>query len=289
MNFKEMIKDRKLAIFDGAMGTQLAAMGLEMGGQNNITNPGKVRQVHQKYLDAGADVIITNTLTMNRIYTEAHSIDIDLKKVNIEGAMIAKGAGRGQHIVVGDIGATGQMLEPYGFYTATQFIDAYTEQAQYLLDGGVDGFLIETMMDMNEALCALKACRSVSDLPVIVSMSYMSLENECRTIMGYNASECAKLFEANGADMIASNCGDLDPFQTVELVKIYQKSSNLPILVQPNAGRPKLVGDNTVFDMSPETFAKGVKLCLEQGALMAGGCCGTSPDHIRSLSLLAKG
>ncbi|MEI6055225.1 MAG: homocysteine S-methyltransferase family protein [Lentisphaerota bacterium] len=288
MSFREMINNRKLAIFDGAMGTELASMGLEMGGQNNITNPDKVRLVHQKCLDAGADVIITNTLTMNSVYTEAHSIDIDLKKVNIEGARIAKGAGRG-HFVVGDIGSTGQMLEPYGLYTASQLIDAYAEQAQYLLDGGVDGFLIETMMDMNEALCALKACKNVSDLPVIVSMSYMSLENGCRTIMGHSASECAKLLEANGADMIASNCGDIDPFQTVELVKIYQKASKLPILVQPNAGRPKLVNGKTLFDMSPETFAIGVKQCLEQGALMAGGCCGTTPDHIRALSVLAKG
>ncbi len=287
MSLRAVINERRLAIFDGAMGTELAKMGLEMGGQNNITNPDKVRSVHQKYLNAGADVLITNTLTMNSIYSEAHCIDVDLKSVNIEGAKIARSAGNG-HFVVGDIGSTGQMLEPYGLYTASQFIDSYTEQAKYLLDGGVDGFLIETMMDMNEALCALKACRNISSLPVIVSMSYMSIENGCRTIMGHSASECARLFEENGADVIASNCGDIDPFQTVELVKIYQNASNLPILVQPNAGRPKLINGKTVFDMLPETFAKGVRLCLEQGALMAGGCCGTSPEHIRALSLLAK-
>ena len=289
MNIMDLINSGKILVFDGATGTQLAELGVEMGGQNNILNPDKVEIVHNKYLESGSDVIITNTLTMNRIYIEEHGVDIDFEKVNIKGAEIAKKAAvKADAFVAGDIGSTGCMLEPFGLFTKQQFIENYEEQARVLEKGGVDFFLIETIMDINEAICALKACKNVSKLPVFVSMTFSTLANGGRTIMGNSAADCAKQLTENGADVLGANCGDLDPFEMAELIKIYKANSSLPFLAQPNAGKPKLIDNKTVFDMPVEKFTEGLKECLNAGASLIGGCCGTSPKYIKAIAKLVK-
>ena len=284
MTLTDIIYGTKVAVIDGAMGTQLSTFGIEMGGQNNVSNPDKVLAVHNRYLNAGADILITNTLTMNRIYIENHNVNVDVRDVNLAGAKIAKSAVNENQFVVGDISSTGAMLQPYGLYTEEQFIDNYKEQAEILAEGGVDGFIIETMMDLNETLCALKACKAVSKLPVITSITYSTLANGGRTIMGNSAEECAKQLADNGADVIGSNCGDLDPFEMAEIVATYKKHSSLPVLAMPNAGKPVLVNGETLFNMEPPQFVDGVKKCIEAGAIIVGGCCGTSPDYIQALT-----
>ena len=284
-----ILKSDKILVFDGAMGTQLAELGVEMGGQNNVLNPDKVKLVHNKYLDSGADVIITNTLTMNPIYIKEHGVDIDFEKVNLAGAELAKEAiSEREAIVAGDIGSTGCMLEPFGMFTKQQFVENYEKQAKILEKGGVDLFLIETIMDLNEAMCALQACRNVSTLPVFVSMTFSTLANGGRTIMGNSAADCAKQLTENGASGLGANCGDLDPFEMAEIVKIYKDNSNLPFLAQPNAGKPKLIDNKTIFDMPVDTFAEGVKACIDAGASFIGGCCGTSPEYIKAIAQLVR-
>ncbi|HEX3047417.1 MAG TPA: homocysteine S-methyltransferase family protein [Bacillota bacterium] len=294
MDFRNFIKNNPVVLFDGAMGTELAKRGLEMSGTNNLTHPDQVLEIQREYRRAGADVIITNTLTMNRIYLESHGVKIDLREVNLAGVRLARQAARmdGQDakgaFVFGDISSTGQMLEPYGDYTEEQFYQNFKEQAAILAAGGVDGLIIETMIDLREAVCALKGCRDVADLPVIVSLSFSGITNGGRTVMGNSVAEVAKAMEENGADAVGANCGELDPQEMAQLTKMFKEAASLPVIIQPNAGKPKLIDNLTQFDMKPEEFAAGLIKCIENGASLVGGCCGTSPDHIRAIGRMIK-
>jgi 5-methyltetrahydrofolate--homocysteine methyltransferase len=271
-------------LLDGAMGTQLALAGLEMGGQNCVSHPDEVVAVHKRYCAAGCDLLITNTLTMNRIYVETHHLNVDLKEVNLAGARLAKSAAaRGQY-VLGDISSTGQLLEPYGAYTETQCYDAFKEQAEFLLAGGVDGFIVETMLDLREAVCAVRACRDVSALPVVATLSFNITGNGGRTIMGNTARESAVALAQAGAAAVGANCGDLDPHEIAIIVGFMKEAVPIPIVAQPNAGKPRLMDNQTVFGLTPGDFAAGVQACIAAGASLVGGCCGTSPEHIRSVA-----
>ncbi len=284
MNLQEKLNTQGYIILDGAMGTELDKLGNYTRGGNNITNPENVIKVHKNYISAGSNAIITNTCTMNRIFIETHKLGYDISEVNLAGARIAREAIGTYGYVLGNLSATGQMLEPYGNYAEEQFIKAYTEQANLLNEGGVDGFIIETMFELREALCALKACKKVSDKPVLVSMTYKTESEGGRTMMGNTALECVRALADEGADAIGANCGEIDPFQMAEIIKIYTSATKLPIFAEPNAGRPKLVNGKTVFDMSPLEFSDGLIKCMEAGAKLLGGCCGTTPDHIRAFT-----
>jgi 5-methyltetrahydrofolate--homocysteine methyltransferase len=291
MNLLQFLSTNKRTILlDGAMGTQLAEAGLEMGGQSNLTHPDAVLAIHQKYIKSGVDLLITNTLTMNRINIESHHVGVDVREVNLVGARLAKAAAREGQYVLGDISSTGKMLKPYGDLLEDEAYAAFREQAAILAEGGVDGFIIETMFDLREALCALRASKEVSDLPVLVSIAFHTVTNGGRTIMGDSARDCAQALTEAGASAVGANCGNLDPFQMVEIVSKMREMTSLPILAQPNAGKPRLVENRTVFDLSPSDFAAGVYQCFQAGARMIGGCCGTSPAHIQAIAdLLRRG
>ena len=258
MNLSEFLSNKKTILLDGAMGTQLAEAGLEMGGQINVTNPKEVLAIHKQYAACGIQLLITNTLTMNRIYIESHKLGVDVREVNLTGVKLAKSAAHKNQYVLGNISSTGQLLEPNGELTEANAYQSFKEQATILAEGGVDGFAIETMFDLKEALCALRACRDAASLPIIVSIAFAMSKKGGRTIMGNSAKECAMALTEGGACAIGGNCGDLDPLQMAEVVSIMQQATSLPILAQPNAGKPKLIGDQTVFDMSPEEFASGI-------------------------------
>jgi len=284
MNIKELLEKTDPILIDGAMGTQLAKAGLEMGGQNCVSNPDEVLAVHKQYADNGCHLLITNTLTMNRIYIESHLVNVDVQEVNLAGARVARTAAVSGQYVLGDISSTGKMLEPYGDLKESDAIETYKEQAKFLAEGGVDGFIIETMIDLNEMRCALRGCKAISDLPVIASMSYSSAKTGGRTFMGNSSEDCVKTLTEEGADVIGANCGNLDPLEMAEVVSVLKNATTVPIIAQPNAGKPKLIGDETVFDMTPEEFATGVTECHKAGAQLIGGCCGTSPEHIKALA-----
>jgi 5-methyltetrahydrofolate--homocysteine methyltransferase len=294
MSLLELLSEDRLLLLDGAMGTELASAGLEMGGQNCLSHPAAVLAVHTSYLDCGVDLLITNTLTMNRVYIETQHLTsedgpIDVRKVNIAGARLARAAADGGKdkpvFVLGDLSPTGQMLAPLGPLTEAAAYAAYFEQATALLIGGVDGFLIETMYDLNEAVCALSACREVAaGLPALVSMSYRTAARGGRTLMGNTARMCAEVLEQEGAAAIGANCGDVTPQELAGIVETLRNTTHLPVLAQPNAGLPVLKGRRTVFEMAPKTFAEGMAQCLDAGARLVGGCCGTTPAHIRALA-----
>jgi 5-methyltetrahydrofolate--homocysteine methyltransferase len=284
MNLTSLISSKQPVLLDGAMGTQLAEAELEMGGQANIEAADEVLRIHQHYADCRAQLLITNTLTMNRVYIETHGVGLDVETVNLIGAKLAKSAAGENHYVLGDISSTGRMLEPLGDLAPSIAYEAYKEQARILAAGGVDGFIIETMFDLQEALCALRACREVESLPVVVSMAFCTSKKGGRTIMGNSAEECARALTEAGACVVGANCGDIDPFEMAEVISLLHGATSLPIVAQPNAGKPRLVGRHAVFDLSPSEFAAGIAECIQAGARLVGGCCGTSPAHIRAIA-----
>jgi 5-methyltetrahydrofolate--homocysteine methyltransferase len=290
MDLSTFLTKKDLILLDGGMGTQLAERGAVMGGQSTLSRPDTVLAIHKDYAQCGCHILIANTFAMNRVYIETHKLDIDVRTVNVTGVQLAKQAADHDQYILGDIGSTGKLLEPYGDLKEPAAFEAFAEQAVLLEEGGVDGFIIETMTDLKEALCALRACKEVSALPVIVTIAFSTPKNGGRTIMGNKAEECARAIAGAGAQAVGANCGDIDPFQMAEIVAAMHSVTDLPILAKPNAGRPRLVDNKTVFDMSSEEFVKGIKECISAGATMVGGCCGTAPDHICALAdIIIKG
>lgn len=290
MNLLDLLaSDKQTILLDGAMGTQLGEAGLEMGGQNCVTHPDEVLAVHRRYADCGVDLLITNTLTMNRVNVEAHGIGVDVREVNLAGARLAREAARDDQLVLGDMSSTGKMLKPYGQLSEDEAYAAFAEQAAILAEGQVDGLIIETMIDLREALCALRAAREVTDLPVVASIAFNTVANGGRTVMGDTAQDCARSLTEAGACVVGTNCGSLDPLEMTQIVTAMRDATSLPIIAQPNAGKGRLVEKRLVFDMSPDRFADGLRQCVLAGARLVGGCCGTSPEHITSMVQLLGG
>ena len=283
MDFSRLLKDKRIVLLDGAMGTQLDKKGLMGRGTANLEAPQAVLDVHRAYAEAGCDALIANTLTMNRVYVETHNVMVSVRDVNRAGVEVAREAAGDRLCVLGDMSSTGQLLEPYGTYKESQFYEAFREQAEILAQAGADGLIIETMFDLREALCALRACKESRPLPVIVSCAFQTDKNGGRTMMGNTAEQCARQLTDAGADVIGANCGALDPMQMSRVVALLRAATDLPIVAQPNAGKPQLVEDKTIFDMEPAAFAEGVAECVRAGAQIVGGCCGTTPEHIRAV------
>ncbi len=286
MDFMKLVADRRYVVFDGAMGTQLVARGAKPGGMSNIESPEIVTAVHRAYIEAGANAIITNTFCMNPIYMKAQGITGDVAEINRAGVEIARKAAGDSVAVIGDIGPTGEMLKPVGTCTEEEMYESFLVQARALAEAGVDAFIIETMIDNREVACAVMACAKNFNLPVIGSMTYATVvRGGGITTMGHKAADNAAALEKAGASFLGSNCGDLDPAEVAVVVQSYKSVSSLPVLVEPNAGKPKLDdNDKAFYDMKPSDFAAGVRACIDAGATLAGGCCGTSPDHIRAIA-----
>ncbi len=283
MHLTKLLESEGKVLFDGGTGTLLEEMGAPAGGAACVEAPDAVEKVGRMYADAGSKCIVTNTFCMNRIYMDKHCAELDVKEVNTRGVEIVRKAAGDRAAVLGDIGPTGEMLSPLGTGTEESFYAAFLEQAATLAAAGIDGFIIETMIDLNEALTAVRACRENFDLPVIATMTYATETKGGRTQMGDRAADCAAALEAAGCAAVGMNCGDLTPEQMAVVVAEYKAACSIPILAQPNAGMPRLDGDNTVFDMSPVDFAAGTIKCATAGAKLLGGCCGTTPDHIKAL------
>ncbi len=284
MKFNELLQKKQIVVFDGGMGSLLARRGCDTSGMSNIKNSEAVNEIHREYAGAGADVLITNTFTMNRINMEAQGLEADVRKVNAAGVSLARAAAGQDRLVFGDIGPTGQLLEPYGSYTEEQFYQNYAQQAEILNKEGVDGLIIETFTDLREAICALKACKDNTDLPLILSLAFSTTQKGGRTIMGSTVEGAAEAAEEYGVAAVGANCGDLDPSGMAVITSIFSETTKLPLIVQPNAGMPRLVGSETKYDMKPDDYAEGVIKCIENGASIVGGCCGTTPDHIKAVA-----
>lgn len=271
---------------DGAMGTQLFEAGAAAGCCNdylNIESPDIVRTVHQKYFDAGVDAVITNTFGANALSLKRHGYEDKAFEINRAAAKLAREVVGEDQYVIGDIGPCGDFLEPLGMVKEDELKAAFAEQAKGLADGGVDGFIIETMTAMDEIQVAIEAVQSVSDRPIFVSLAYDPAGDAARTMMGVSPAQAVEVLAPLGITALGFNCGTLDMDGYVRLAEAYAlalKGTNVLLLAEPNAGKPELEGDRAVYKLSPADYAKSLVQIRDAGAMILGGCCGTSPAHI---------
>jgi 5-methyltetrahydrofolate--homocysteine methyltransferase len=284
----DVIKSRPL-LGDGAMGTQLMLAGLEQGNCGeawNLTHPERVLGIQRRYAEAGSDCILTNTFGGSRIMLNRHGNSSKVAEINRAGVEIARQAFGGRAgYVIGDIGPFGGLMEPYGDFTAADVRSAFEEQAKALVDAGADAILIETQTSLEELLIGIEAARTAGAASVIGSMAYdVTLDGSTfRTMMGIDPERAASFMEEHEADIVALNCGTgMDMQRARQAVLRYRKVTDLPVMVQPNAGIPKLVQMKVVYEETPEQMAVGVAPLLDAGANLIGACCGSTPEHIRA-------
>jgi 5-methyltetrahydrofolate--homocysteine methyltransferase len=284
----DAIKERPL-LGDGAMGTQLMIAGLEQGNSGelwNLTHPERVLAIQRRYVEAGSECLLTNTFGGSRIMLNRHSHADDVVAINAAAAAIAREALGGRDgYVIGDIGPFGGLMEPYGEFTEGQVLDAFREQAKALVDAGADAIIIETQTSLEELRLGLLAARDAGTACVIGSMAYdVTLDGSTfRTMMGIDPERAAEFMQEHAADIVALNCGTgMDMERARQAVLRYVQITDLPIMAQPNAGQPKLVDMKVVYDETPAQMVAGVVPLLEAGASIIGGCCGSTPDHIRA-------
>lgn len=276
-------------ILDGAMGTELFARGIEAGTCNdylNVESPDIVLDIHRCYLQAGCDAVLTNTLGANRYALARHGFADQVEEINTAAAQIARRAAGDEKYVLGDIGPTGDFLEPLGNLKPEELKDAFAEQAKALAAGGVDGFAIQTMTALDEAAIAVEAVKSVSDLPVFASLSYDPAGDNFRTMMGVDPADAVAKLISLAVDAIGFNCGGLTLDQYVKLARVLssQVKGRVALLAEPNAGRPELIEDKAVYKVTAEEFAQAAKEIHSAGFNIIGGCCGTTPEHIKAIS-----
>ena len=272
---------------DGAMGTMLYAGGVPLDGcfdVLNANNPTLVQSIHAAYLSAGADLIETNTFGANRFKLAVHGLDARVREINARGAKLARDvretAGR-EAFVLGSIGPLGKYLAPIGTIGVEEGRAAFREQAEGLLEGGVDAFIVETFSDLGEIRLAVEAIRALTDeLPIIAQMAFT---DEGVTFVGRSAVEVARALRGLPVQVIGANCSVGSSVLYDILEQMLPEAGGLPISIQPNAGLPSRVGERLIYLSSPAYMAEYAGKMLEAGARIVGGCCGTTPDHIRAM------
>ncbi len=284
MNWKEFYEKSlgSVAFSDGSMGVLLQKYGLSGGDCPelwNITNGDIIESVHRSYIEAGSDLIITNTLGGNRIKLSEFNLENRLKEINGAAVKLAKKAAQNRALVAGDVGPTGKFVKPLGSISFDEMGDIYKEQIEILADAGADCIFFETHIDILELKAGIIACREVCDLPVIASITF---EEDGRTVTGSPAGASFTLMEALGVDMAGTNCGT-GPIDMLRIIREIESLISIPIIAQANAGKPVLSNGKTVFKTTPESYADTALRMIECGANAVGGCCGTTPDHIKFL------
>jgi 5-methyltetrahydrofolate--homocysteine methyltransferase len=287
----ETLKERPL-LSDGAMGTQLMSAGLEQGSCGeawNITHPERVLAIQTRYADAGSDCILTNTFGGTRIMLDRHGQVGNVRAINMAAVEIAREAFGGRPgFVIGDIGPFGGLMEPYGEFTEEQVREAFVEQARALVDAGADAIIIETQTGLEELGLGIAAAREAGAPCVIGSLAYdVTLDGSTfRTMMGVDPERAAEFMAEAGVDIVALNCGTgMDMVRAKEAVERYKLASDRPVMAQPNAGLPRLEQLKVIYDETPDEMVRGVVPLLESGANIIGGCCGSTPDHIRAFRI----
>ncbi len=273
-------------IFDGAMGSMLIDKGIT-GGEApelwNLKHPEIIMDIHRAYYDAGSHVANANTFGASAIKLKKMGVTQSVEEINRTGVQLArKVCGRGQY-VAGDLGSLGDMLQPMGPVSFDEAVDCFAQQAGFLDDEGVDVFLIETIFDINLAFAAIKAVRSVSEKPVFCSLTFKKMKTGFFTIFGNNPKDSMESLVAAGASAVGANCS-MGSQTMIDLADEIKKSVHVPVIIMPNAGMPEPAKDNAVFYPEDENyFAKNIKKIKELGVEIVGGCCGTTPEHIKKI------
>ncbi len=292
MDLKDAIGTRVL-LADGAMGTELQRAGLGVGEPGErwvLEKAERIEAVHRAYGDAGSDLIISCSFGANPRVLGRYDLANRLDEINLAAPVIARKAAPAGGWVLGDVGPMGALLEPLGDLTIDEVRSAVTRQVHALLRGGADGIIIETMTAIDEAVASVEAARLAGAPVVVASMAFDRVAGgRIRTIMGVSPEEAAARLTDAGADVLGANCGTrIAVHEFAEVVALFRSRSPLPVMIQPNAGQPKLEGQRAVYSLSPAEFAEGMMLVVQAGAAIVGGCCGTTPAHVGTLAAAMK-
>ena len=279
---RDLISDGRVHVFDGAMGTVLYAKGFYLNvcyDELSLRQPKLIEEVHAAYVRAGAEILETNTFGANPFKLKAYGLADETEKINQSAAEAARRAAGGRASVVGAIGPLGLRLEPFGPTSRDEAFAAFARQVAGLVAGGVDGFVLETFGDAEEIHQALRAVKAASDLPVVAQMT---IGEDGNTQFGTSPETFTRFLTEWGADVIGVNCS-VGPAAMLDVIERMVKVTDRPLSAQPNAGLPKAVGDRKIYLASPEYMAEYAKRTIEAGARFVGGCCGTTPEHIKKI------
>lgn len=289
--FLALLTRKQHLVLDGATGTNLQKRGLPVGSAPEswlFENPDAILQLYSDFVNAGSDIILTCTFGGNRVRLAHAGLENRIDQVHKTAVGLAKQAvGNSGVLVAGSIGPTGEMIQPFGNLSEDQAYDVYRQQAQALIDNGVDLIVVETQFDLAEAQAALTAVRSVTaDTALVCSFSY---DRGQRTMMGVKPGQMAEIFNDMPVDVLGINCGrSLEDNLTV--LKILKEKTSKPVWFKPNAGLPEAQPDGSMkYSVTPQMMADTARTWLKEGASLVGGCCGTSPEHVREIALAVKG
>jgi len=282
-NLLDRIGSGEILVGDGATGTILMREGLKAGEcpeMMNLEKPQILEKIARLYLEAGADIIHTNTFGGSPLKLAQYSLEDKTEKINAAAVRVARRAAGAGAYVSASCGPCGRLLKPYGDTNPEEIYEAFEIQIRALVAAGVDMICIETMTDLAEATLAIKAAKSVSQsTPVAATMTFDPTPNGFFTIMGVGIEQAATGLADAGADIVGSNCGN-GIEKMIMIAEEFKKKSSLPVMIQSNAGLPVMKDDNPVYPETPEFMAEGCKKLLKIGVAIIGGCCGTTPDHI---------
>ncbi|HWI41760.1 MAG TPA: homocysteine S-methyltransferase family protein [Verrucomicrobiae bacterium] len=282
-DLRHALKERVL-VLDGAMGTLLQERGLAPGAspeEMNLTAPETVEQIHREYREAGADIIVSNTFGGSRPKLEHYALQDRLYEINARGVELARRAAGTRGFVAASMGPTGRFVEPVGDATFDEMVAIFAEQALPLVEAGADAITLETFLDIREAKAALLGVRQVS--PTIPVIAMLTFDDNGRSVLGTSPEAAAVTLEGAGADILGSNCG-LGPEGICDLLGAMRRVSTLPLISQANAGLPLMLEGKTVFPAQPEEMTSCLNRLLALGVRIVGGCCGTTPAHIRAIA-----
>jgi 5-methyltetrahydrofolate--homocysteine methyltransferase len=287
--FQTFLAERDVLVADGATGTMLQKAGLPPGAAPerwNLENPDAVRALHRGYIEAGADLILTNTFGGSATRLKREGLDEQASEINRAAAALARDVAGESVLVLGDIGPTGAMLAPLGTLAFEDAVAAFAEQAGALADGGADAILIETMSDLEEARAAVEGARSATDLPIITTMSF---DTKGRTMMGVKPEQAAKRLQALNVTVMGANCGRTLTETLAAILKMRETLPDALLMAKPNAGLPHTENGELVYDVTPDVMADYARRFVEEaGVRIFGGCCGSTPDHIRAVAQTLK-
>jgi homocysteine S-methyltransferase len=278
----DLIGEERVHVVDGAMGTMLYNRGVFVNvcyDELNLKQPRLVQEVHEAYVKAGAEIIETNTFGANPIKLSAHGLNAQTESINKAAVQIAQKAVDGKAFVVGAIGPLGIRIEPFGPTAREEAVEFFKRQVAGLLEGGVDGFILETFADVDEIHAAFNAARELSDLPIIAQMT---VGQDGNTSYGTDVEHIATVLTDWDADVVGLNCS-VGPATMLDAIERMAEITNRPICAQPNAGLPRAVGDRQIYLASPEYMAQYARRLIQAGARFVGGCCGTTPEHIKKI------
>jgi len=287
----DRLKSGEILICDGSIGINLQLMGCkpdESTEKWGLEHSNILINLHKSYIEAGADMILTNTFGGNRIKLDRYDLGNKVEYLNKGLAELALDVASGFSktvYIAGNVGPTTKLMEPYGELTESEAMEVFSEQIKVFVNIGVDLIFIETMMDLNETICAVKASKALSDLPIFASMSFDPGKRGFRTVLGNSPQQMVEVLQEAGADAVGSNCGSISALQMSELIKQIKEAGAGFVAVEPNAGTPQMINSKTIFPHTPQEMAMHVPAMIDAGANIIGGCCGTTPEHIR---LIAK-